>query len=130
MQELLEVAEKNTRTSVEFDEERSGSDASAGRQAKWMDFWGASMGTGRANADAMMQIGTRASDTWIDFVQRNSEVTQMREAKRSMRPWLALSIYDEYEKWCVSYRCCPYSDWSILRRFRLHTCANPWQRSG
>ena len=84
MQELLEVAEKNTRTSVELMKKAAEAMQAPGmaeRQARWMDFWGASLGAARANVDAMMQIGTRALDTWIDLVQRNSEVTQTREAK-------------------------------------------------
>ena len=84
MQELLEVAEKNSRTSVEL--LRKAADAiqapgMAERQAKWMDWWATSLGAARANTDALMQIGTRAFDTWIDYVQKNSEITQMREAK-------------------------------------------------
>jgi hypothetical protein len=84
MQDLLEVAEKNTRTSVELMKKAADVMQAPGiaeRQARWMDFWSASLGAARANADAMMQIGTRAFDTWIDFVQRNSEVSQMRETK-------------------------------------------------
>ena len=83
MQELLEVAEKNSRTSVELMKKAADAMQAPGiaeRQARWMDFWGASLGAARANADATMQIGTRGFDTWIDFVQRNSEVTQ-REVK-------------------------------------------------
>jgi len=37
----------------------------------------------RSNADAMMQISTRMLDTWIDFVQRNSEMSQTGDAKAS-----------------------------------------------
>ena len=86
MQDLLEVAEKNSRTGVDL--MRKAADAMqtpglAERQAKWMDVWASSLGAARANADAMMQLGSRAFDTWIDYVQKNSEMTQMRESKSS-----------------------------------------------
>jgi hypothetical protein len=84
MQELLEVAEKNSRTGVDLMRKAAEAMQTPGlaeRQAKWMEVWASSLGAARANADAMMQLGSRALDTWIDLVQKNSEVTQMRESK-------------------------------------------------
>jgi hypothetical protein len=83
MQEVLELTEKNTRVNVELI--RKAAEAmqtvSIGeRQTKWMDFWTSSLEAARSNADAMVQIGTRMFDTWIDVVQKNTEAP-MREPK-------------------------------------------------
>jgi hypothetical protein len=85
MQELLELAEKNTRSSVELMRKTAEAMQAPNipeRQAKWMDVWSTSLGAARSNADAVMQISSRMLDTWIDFIQKGSE-TPMREAKAS-----------------------------------------------
>ena len=85
MQEVLELAEKNTRSSMDLMRKTAEALQAPGiaeRQAKWMDVWSATLGAARSNADAMMQISTRMMDTWLDFAQKTSE-TPMREAKAS-----------------------------------------------
>lgn len=84
MEEVLDLVENNTRTGVDL--MKKAVDAAqtpviAESQSKWMDFWTASLGAARTNAEALMQMNTRALDSWIDFVQKNTEVTQVRVPK-------------------------------------------------
>jgi hypothetical protein len=77
MQEVLELAEKNTRAGVELVKKAAEVMQTPGiaeRHAKWMDLWASSLGAARSNADGVMQLATRTFDTWIDFVQKSSEV--------------------------------------------------------
>ena len=46
-----------------------------------MDFWMSSLGAARSNAEAAMQINTKAMDAWIEFVQKNAEIAQVRAPK-------------------------------------------------
>lgn len=84
VQEVLDLVEKNTRTGTEL--LHKAADAAqtpviAESQAKWLDFWTSSLGVARANTEALMQINTQAIDSWIEFVQKNTEVTQVRVPK-------------------------------------------------
>jgi hypothetical protein len=84
MQEVLDLAEKNSRTGVELI--KKAADAAqtpviAESQSKWMDLWTASMGAVRSNAEALVQLHSRAIESCVDFVQKSSEVTQIRVPK-------------------------------------------------
>ena len=84
LQSVLDLMEKNTKTGVEL--MKKAADAAqtpviAESQSKWMDFWTASVGAARANTEALMQIHGRAVDSWIDYVHKNTEVTQIRVPK-------------------------------------------------
>jgi len=84
MEEVLELMEKNSRTGAEL--LRKAADAAqtpviADSQAKWMDFWAASVNAARANAEAVTEINSRAMDGWIDFIRKNTEVTEVRVPK-------------------------------------------------
>jgi hypothetical protein len=86
MQEVLELAENNSRTSVELMKKTADamqSSVLAERQARWMDVWATSLGAARTNVDAMLQMGSRAMDSWINYIQRNSEMTQAKTTKTS-----------------------------------------------
>ncbi len=81
MEEVLELMEKNSRTGAELVKkavDAAQTPVPAESQAKWMEFWTFSMGAARSNAEAMTQISARAIDSWIDFVRRNTEVTEIR----------------------------------------------------
>jgi len=83
-EEVLELLEKNTRTGTEL--VKKALDAAqtpviADSQAKWMEVWTDSLGAARTNAEAAVQIGGKALDSWVEFVQKNSEVTQIRVPK-------------------------------------------------
>lgn len=84
MEEVIELAEKNTRTGTELFKkaaEAAQTPAIAESQAKWMDFWTSSLGAVRSNAEAATEINARAMDTWIEFVQKNAEIAQGRASK-------------------------------------------------
>ncbi len=77
MQEVLELAENNTKASVELMKkavEVMQTPGMAERQARWMDLWATSLGAARSNAEAVMQIGSRAVNSWVNFVQKSSDV--------------------------------------------------------
>ncbi len=84
MEEMLDLMEKNSRTGAEL--MKKAVDAAqtpilGESQAKWMEFWTSSMGAARSNAEAITQISARAIDSWIDFVRKNTEVTEIRVPK-------------------------------------------------
>jgi hypothetical protein len=84
MEEVLDLVEKNTRSSADL--MKKAVDAAqtpviAESQSKWLDVWISSLGAARSNAEAVTQIGGRAIDSWIEFVQKNTEVTEVRVPK-------------------------------------------------
>jgi hypothetical protein len=84
MEEVMELAEKNTRTGTELFKkaaEAVQTPAIAESQAKWMDFWTSSLGAVRSSAEPLTQVNGRAMDTWIEFVQKNAEIAQGRGSK-------------------------------------------------
>ena len=81
MEEVLDLMEKNSRTGAELVKkavDAAQTPVPAESQAKWMEFWTSTMGVARSNAEALTQISARAIDSWIDFVRRNTEVTEIR----------------------------------------------------
>ena len=84
MEEVLDWMEKNTQTGADLMKKAVDAVQTpviAESQAKWMDFWTSSLGALRSNAEALTQIHTRTIDSWIDFVRRNTEVTEIRVPK-------------------------------------------------
>lgn len=84
MEEVMDLMEKNSRTGAEL--MKKAVDAAqtpimAESQAKWMEFWTSSMGAVRSNAEAVTEISTKALDSWIDFVRKNSEAAEARMSK-------------------------------------------------
>jgi hypothetical protein len=74
--ELIELAEKNNRMSAEL--LRKAVDAAqtptiAESQAKWSEFWTASIDAARAHTEALSQMGAKAFDSWAAFVRTNTE---------------------------------------------------------
>ncbi len=84
VEEVMGLMEKNSRQGAELVKkavDAAQSPALAERQTKWMEFWTASMGVVRSNTEAVSEISTKAIDGWIDFVQRNADVTEARTPK-------------------------------------------------
>lgn len=84
MEEVLDLVEKNNRAGTELF--KKATDAthtpiSADSPGKWVDLWTSSLETVRSNAEAVMQINTRAMDSWIEFVQRHADIGQIRGSK-------------------------------------------------
>jgi len=86
MQEMVSLVEANSRTGVELMKKAAEAVQTASiaeSQSKWMDFWTTSLGAARHNTEALLQINSRAIDSWIDFAQKNTEVTQVRVPRKS-----------------------------------------------
>jgi hypothetical protein len=84
IEEVLDLMEKNTHTSADLLKKATEAAQTPGlaeRQAKWVHVWTSSLGAMRSNAETMLQIGTRATESWIDFVQKNTELARPRMAK-------------------------------------------------
>ncbi len=84
MEEVISLVEKNSKTSAELMKkavDAAQTPTMAESQAKWMDFWTSSMGAVRANAEAVSDLSTKAIDSWIDFVRKNTEVAEVRVPK-------------------------------------------------
>ena len=84
MEDVMGLMEKNSRTSAEL--LKKAVDAAqtpvlADSQTKWMDVWTSSMGAVRSNTEAMTEISSKAIDSWINFVRKNSEQTEPRIAR-------------------------------------------------
>ncbi len=84
VEEVMGLMEENGRQGAELVKkavDAAQTPALAERQAKWLDFWTASMGVARSNAEAVSEISSKAIDGWVDFVRKNTEVTEIRTAK-------------------------------------------------
>jgi hypothetical protein len=76
MEEGLELLEKNNKASADLIKkavDAAQAPTLADGQSKWMEFWRASLGLARSNAEAVMLMNSRAVDSWVGFVQKNAE---------------------------------------------------------
>jgi hypothetical protein len=76
-EEIFDLLEKTSRTSVDLAKKAFDAayvPAIAEGQSKWLDIYKASLDTARQNAEAVTQISSRAFDSCIEFVRKNSEV--------------------------------------------------------
>ncbi len=79
--ELIELAEKNSRTSAELVRkalEAAQTPVLSDSQAKWTEFWTASLHAARSNSEALSQIGSKAFDSWASFIRTNAEAAENR----------------------------------------------------
>lgn len=84
MEEVISLVEKNSKTSTELMQKAVDAAQTRGVaecQAKWFDFWTSSMGAVRANAEAVSELSSKAIDSWIEFVRKNTDVTEVRVPK-------------------------------------------------
>lgn len=82
--ELIDLAEKNSRTSADLMKkafEAAQAPALSESQAKWAEFWTASLHAARGNTEALSQIGANAIDSWSDFIRTNADSAERRSAK-------------------------------------------------
>ena len=49
-------------------------------QAKWMELCTASVDLARTNFETLTQINSRAVDSWIDYVRKSADVTEVKAA--------------------------------------------------
>lgn len=84
MEEVMTLVEKNGKTSADLMKkavDAAQTPVPAESQAKWIEFWTSSMGAVRANAEAVSELSSKAIDSWIEFVRKNTEVTEVRVPK-------------------------------------------------
>jgi hypothetical protein len=84
MEESVELMEKNARLSADLMKkaaEATQTPTIAESQSKWTEFAKASLEAAQFNVEAVMQINSRAIDSFLGFVQKNSALVQQREAK-------------------------------------------------
>ncbi len=84
MEDVMTLMEKNNKTSAELMKkacEAAQTPVVAESQAKWIEFWTSSVGAVRSNAQAWSEISSKAIDSWIDFVRKSTEVTEVRVPK-------------------------------------------------
>jgi hypothetical protein len=79
--ELIELAEKNSRTTASLVRkalEAAQSPVVSVSQAKWTEFWTESLHAARSNTEALSQIGSKACDSWANFIRTNAEPSDNR----------------------------------------------------
>jgi predicted methyltransferase len=75
MEDYLALIEQNNRTNVDLLKkalEAAQTAAPSECQAKWVDFWGATLNAMQANAQAVTQINAKMIDSWISFLKKNA----------------------------------------------------------
>lgn len=86
MEEVVDLMDKNAQASAELTRKAvEAVDANATeRHIKWAEFWKTSLKAVRTNADDMMQMNVRAVDGWVDLIQKNIEISEIKvETPRS-----------------------------------------------
>jgi len=76
MTESMKLIEENNRAGVDLLKkavDAAQTTSLTESQAKWIDFWEASLRSMRSNAQVLTQMNGRAMDSWIDFMRVNSE---------------------------------------------------------
>src|ERR1043166_1888479 len=84
LDETMNLMEKNSRDAAEL--MRKAIDALQTQnlpesQTKWMEGWASSMKAMQSNVEALTAMSTRALDSWVDLVRKNTEVTEVRVPK-------------------------------------------------
>ena len=83
LQETVELMEKNARVGADLMKkamEAAQANALADSQAKWMELVKASLEAAQSNVDAVMRINTRAMESFMGYVQKNSDILQAKAA--------------------------------------------------
>lgn len=84
MEDAMTLLEKNTRTGTELLSKAMAAAQTANladSQAKWLDFWTASMKAVQGSVESVTEMSVNAIDSWIHFVRTNSERMEVRPPK-------------------------------------------------
>jgi hypothetical protein len=84
LSEMIEFLEKSTRSTAQLVKkasEAAQAPAAGDSQAKWAEFWTASLSVARTNAEAFSQINSKAIDSWSQFVRSNSQANAAHTGK-------------------------------------------------
>jgi hypothetical protein len=84
LEETVELMEKNARVGAELMKkavDASQTTSLVESQSKWMDFMKVSLDAAQSNVDAVMRINSRGMESFLSFVQKNSDFAQPRSAE-------------------------------------------------
>ena len=78
LEQFTQLIERNSRTTTEL--MKKAADAvqaplTGESQEAWMQFWTSATKAAQTNAEGLMEFGTRAIDSWAEFVRKISEST-------------------------------------------------------
>ena len=77
MEEVMDLVEKNGKTGAELVKKAADAvqtSAIAESQAKWFEFWTSSVRAMQSNVEEVTELSTRAIDSWVDFIRKNTGV--------------------------------------------------------
>lgn len=81
MEEVLDLVEQNTKASTDLLKKAADvcqTTTLPECQSKWLDLCTASVDLARSNFEAVTQINSRAVDSWISYVRKSADVTEVR----------------------------------------------------
>jgi len=84
MEDVLTIMESNSRTGTELMKQALAASQTlviADRQAKWMELWSSSIRAAQTNAAALAKVSSKAVDSWTAFIEKNTEVMEVRVPK-------------------------------------------------
>jgi len=83
LEEVLNLVEQNTKSSTDLFKKAADvcqTTTLPECQSKWLDLCTASIDLARSNFEAAAQINSRAVDSWIDYVRKSADVTEVKTA--------------------------------------------------
>jgi hypothetical protein len=83
MQDVVDLMEQNTKASTDLLKKAAEVCQTTSLpecQTKWLDFCAASVDLARTNLEAVTQINSRAVDSWIDYIRKSADVTEVKAA--------------------------------------------------
>lgn len=82
--EMIELVEKNGRAGADLMKKAlaaAQSPSVAESQAKWTEFWTASLGAAQSNTEALSQMNSKLIDSWSEFIRKGGDFTETRAPK-------------------------------------------------
>jgi hypothetical protein len=83
LEEVVHLVEQNTKASTELFKKAADvcqTTTLPECHSKWLDLCTASIDLARSNFEAATQINSRAVDSWIDYVRKSADVTEVKTA--------------------------------------------------
>jgi len=83
LEEVVHLVEQNTKASTELFKKAADvcqTTTLPECQSKWLDLCTASVDLARSNFEALTQVNSRAVDSWIDYVRKSADVTEVKAA--------------------------------------------------
>jgi hypothetical protein len=83
LEEVVHLVEQNTKASTDLFKKAADvcqTTTLPECQSKWLELCTASVDLARSNFEAVTQINSRAVDSWIDYVRKSADVTEVKTA--------------------------------------------------